>query len=307
MIYVSTFPSLTLTNDTECDIIMNMETSQKIRNTFERYRQTGKLFISNTPYGYIIKDKQIVVDEDAAAVVRMIFDMKISGMSNQGIADMLNDKGIKSPLEYRISKGYTDSGSHFKKDKDESAAWQSMSVKRILENPIYIGMLVQGKTTSASCNDSRRYERDPSDLVVFEHSHEAIITETVFYIVQDLLKKDSYTKGSDKKSYLFSGFAYCSGCGRIIYHENLSKGKTIWRCKNKECTCKARINEDQLKESVFKALKLHVDAAISSSEFDIAEMKELTRGLVATFIDKIEVVNKNKIRIFFRFSETEKH
>lgn len=366
-----------------------METSQKIRNVFEHCRQTGRLFVGNTVFGYIIKDRQIVVDEEAAEIVRMIFDMKISGLSNQGIANILNDKGIKSPLEYRLEKGYADFGSHFQ--KKESAVWQSMSIRRILENPIYIGMLVQGKTTTASYKDHRRYERDPSDQVVFEHAHEAIVSETVFYIVQDLLSKDSYTKGATKKSYLFSGFAFCGNCGSLLYHENGYKGKAFWVCKNKECDCKARQFEKNIVDGVFGALKVHVNAAleageptlsnidtdvkvidndkssgiqeqldqtlkareklsehlkndmISKADFDelnnfydikikklkneleqlistkakfrsnfddiklmyqdVAEMKELTRGMVATFIDRIEIVSKKKIRIYFRFKD----
>ena len=163
-----------------------METSLKIRNVFEHYRQTGKLFIGNTPFGYVIKDKKIVVDEEAAAVVRMIFDMKINGSSNQGIADILNENGVKSPLEYRISKGYADSGSHFK--KDENAVWQSMSVKRILENPIYIGTLIQGKTTSASYKDRRRHDRDgyahdPNDY------HRLIIVEKEAAIIREIFER----------------------------------------------------------------------------------------------------------------------
>ena len=364
-----------------------METSQKIRNVFEHCRQTGKMYTGMSVYGYHIVDKQFVIDEEAAEVVRMIFDLKISGMSNQGIANILNDKGIKSPLEHRIEKGYGLSGSHLKKDK--KALWQFISVKRILENPVYIGALIQGKTTTASYKDKRRYKREPSDLIVFEHAHEAIVSETVFYIVQDLLSKDSYAKAATKKSYLFSGFAFCGNCGQVLYHEN-GQGKPFWVCRNKECDCKARLLEKNIVDGVFGALKVHVNAALAagkpvssaddvkisdnrdklselrqqldqtlqardklaghlknemisktdydelnafyenkigklknliasvqqtkanfSSNFDdirlmyqdIAEMKELTRGMIATFIDRIEIVNKKQIHIYFRFKD----
>ncbi len=365
-----------------------METSQKVRSVLEHYRQSGKFIGNHAAYGYIIKDKHLEVDEEAAENVRRIFDMKISGLSNQGIADLLNEEGILSPLEYKLAKGVGATGKHLR-DGDR-ALWQSVSIKRILENPVYIGTLVQGKTTSVSYRDRRRFKRDPAELVTFENAHDAIVSETAFLIVQDLLNKDSYTKGN-KKSYLFSGFAYCGNCGNVLYHTQDAKRNSVWVCKNKECSCKVRMLEKPLADAIYITLKTHMDIVVNHSEpvstedymknirredleivecrkqldsmkhsqeclkeqvdkgivsdSDYSEMKcfyedkiakiqyeidtmtrnrlhmlnaaeeikeryrmyfdmtELTRGVVATFIDKIEVISKDKIRIFFRYSD----
>ena len=190
------------------------ETSQKVRAVLEHHRKSGKFIGNHAPYGYCIIDKALVVDEDAAETVRRIFRMKISGMNNQAIADELNRNVISSPLEHKAERGTGVTGAHLK--RSSKAVWQSMSIRRILENPVYIGTLVQGKTYSNSYRDRRRFRRDPAQQDRFENAHEAIISDTEFLIVQDLLSRDSYSKAG--KSYLLSTFAYCGGCGEMLYH-----------------------------------------------------------------------------------------
>ena len=339
---------------------------------------------NHTVYGYVIKDRHLEVDEEAAEIVRKIFDLKIEGLSNQGIAEYLNSCNVASPLEHRITNGSTAMGRHQK--KGDKALWSSASVRRVLENPIYIGTLVQGKTTSVSYRNRKRIRRDPLELTAFENAHEAIISDTVFLIVQDLMNKNGYSN-TQRKSYLFSGFAYCGNCGKqLIHRENGS-----WRCRNTECTCKPTIKETDLSDAVFRTLKTHIDIVLNPEMFPVsevsenqetvagkeqqkleseisrfrksqemlpaqkqkgiisqadyeemmqfydakigraehkieqiqhqnaqlmncideikdhyrryAEMSELTRGILVTFIEKIEVFSKTKIRIYFRYAD----
>lgn len=364
-----------------------METSQKVRSVLEHHRRNGKFIGNHTVYGYVIKDKHLEVDPEAADIVRKVFEMKVNGLSNQSIGEYLNQCGVKSPLEHKINKGIATPGLHLR--EGEQALWSSASVRRILENPIYIGTLVQGKTTSISYRDKRRFKKDPSEMAVFENAHDAIVSDTVFLIVQDLLQKDNYSKAK-KESYLFSSFAFCGNCGSPLYHRQDGGRAAYWQCKNKACQQKGTIKEPVLIETVFKTLKLHMDvvlnhavpiipdsisgtslvdlqqqeltrqveqlkqskihlseqeklgvitesdllemtrfydAKIAKAEFEIAEtqnqkvrmlscmdeireqyckyfeMTELTRGTVVTFIEKIEVFSKDKIRIVFRYGD----
>lgn len=365
-----------------------METSQKVRSVLEHHRRNGRFIGNHTVYGYVIKNKCLEADPEAAEIVRKIFELKINGLSNQSIGEYLNQCGVKSPLEYKIDKGISATGKHLR--EGEKALWSAVSVRRVLENPIYIGTLVQGKTTSVSYRDKRRFKKDPSEMAVFENAHEAIISDTVFLIVQDLLQKDNYSKAR-KESYLFSSFAFCGNCGKPLYHRQ-TNGKTVyWECRNKECCNKGTIKEPILIDTVFKTLKMHMDVVlnhakpiyesnaipntslidlqqkeimqqieqlkesksclakqkdlgvitendvlemskfydskISKAEFEIEEiqnrrqrmlncideireqyrryfeMSELTRGIIVTFIEKIEVFSKHKIRIFFRYED----
>lgn len=364
-----------------------METSQKVRSVLEHHRRNGRFVGNHTVYGYVIKDKHLEVDPEAADIVRKMFEMKINGLSNQSIGEYLNQCGVKSPLEHKIDKGIATPGMHLR--EGEQALWSASSVRRVLENPIYIGTLVQGKTTSVSYRDRRRFKKDPSEMAVFENAHDAIVSDTMFLIVQDLLQKDSYSK-TKKESYLFSSFAFCGGCGCQLYHRQDSGRAAYWQCRNKNCHQKGTIKEAILIETVFRTLKMHMDvvlnhakpiapddvpgtslidmqqeelarqaeqlkhskihlseqeqlgvisesdltemsrfydAKIAKAEFELAEirnqkarmlncideireqyrkyfaMTELTRGIVVSFIEKIEVFSKDRIRIFFRYGD----
>ena len=364
-----------------------METSEKIRSVLETKRQNGQFIGNHTVYGYLIKDRQLVIDEKAAEVVRKIFDLKIEGKSNQAISDYLNSIGVASPLEHRIANGNTAMGKSNR--KGDKAQWVSSSVRRILENPIYTGTLIQGKTTSASYRNRTRIQRDPSELTAFDNAHDAIISDTVFLIVQDLLKKDNYSK-CEKKSYLYTGIAFCGNCGTPLYHRQDKDYPAYWLCKNTSCPCKGSIKEIPLTDAVFKTLKTHISLVLNPEEYlsettepehtipetelkeyeteilraenakemlliqkekgtisqadcdemmcfyndkirkakyqieqihhqkskiqncisevreqyrQYAEMTKLTRRLLVTFIEKIEVFSKTKIRIYFRYAD----
>lgn len=260
------------------------ETSQKVRAVLEHHRKSGKFIGNHAPYGYCIIDKALVVDEDAAETVRRIFRMKISGMNNQAIADELNRNGISSPLEHKAERGTGVTGAHLK--RSSKAVWQSMSIRRILENPVYIGTLVQGKTYSNSYRDRRRFRRDPAQQDRFENAHEAIISDTEFLIVQDLLSRDSYSKAG--KSYLLSTFAYCGGCGEMLYHRQ-DGSRESWQCRNKKCSNKGNIRDDKLQDVVFTTLKAHLAVALNGQ--DAAEKPALVQELSA-FTAKYKSIQK---------------
>ena len=241
-----------------------METSQKIRNVLEHYRNSGKFIGNHTVYGYVIKNKHLEVDAEASETVRKIFNMKIDGMSNQAIATYLNDIGVSSPLEYKIENGVSVTGTHFR--NGEKALWSSVSVRRVLENPIYIGTLIQGKTTSLSYRDRRRFKKDPSELIAFENSHEAIIPETTFLIVQDLLSRDTCSGKNLDRVHVFSGFAYCHNCGKPLYHRHSAKQDAYLECHNKECHHKGTVKEKILLNAVFETLKKHMEVILNYSK-----------------------------------------
>jgi len=185
-------------------------------------------------------------------------------MSNQAIGSYLNSIGVESPLEYRIVNGNTAMGLSNRKGK--KAQWSSSSVRRILENPIYTGTLVQGKTASASYRNRKRVQRDPSELTAFDNAHDAIVSDTVFLIVQDLLKKDNYSK-YEKKSYLYTGIAFCGNCGKVLYHRH-DKGRAAnWQCRNTSCKCKGSIDEKPLTDVIFTTLKTHISLVLNPEDY----------------------------------------
>ena len=120
--------------------------SVKIRSHLEVKKRKGQFVGAFAAYGYLKSpdDKnQLVVDDYAAEVVRDIFRWKLEGMSQQGIADRLNADGVLSPSEYKRSLGMKYI-SGFK--SNPQAKWSAVAVGRILKNPLYIGVMVQGKS-----------------------------------------------------------------------------------------------------------------------------------------------------------------
>ena len=122
--------------------------SIKIRSNLEIKRKKGECVTPFVAFGYrkTKTDKhKLEIDPSADSVVQDIFKMKLRGMSQDAIANRLNELGILSPFEYKIS-----SGSRYETGfrQKEQALWSSVTVRRILENEVYIGNLVQGKRTT---------------------------------------------------------------------------------------------------------------------------------------------------------------
>lgn len=119
--------------------------SVKVRSQFEIKRKKGEFIGSFAVYGYKKNPEnknQLVVDAYAAGVVRDIFRWRLSGMSNEKIAERLNDQGVLSPAEYKRSLGLRyQSGFHV----EGQAMWSPVAIGRILSNQTYLGWVVQGK------------------------------------------------------------------------------------------------------------------------------------------------------------------
>ena len=189
-------PFKNLINDAYCRDI-----SIKIRSHLEVKRKNGEYIGAFTPYGYQ-KDSdnknKLVIDVYAADIVKEIYRMKLSGMSQTAIANALNKQGVLSPMEYKHSLGIRIQD-NFK--THEQAEWSAMSVKRILENEVYTGTLVQGKRTTPNHKVKKLMKKPETDWVRIEKNHEAILSEREFALVQRLLGMLEHTdKGRTKQT-----------------------------------------------------------------------------------------------------------
>ena len=153
---------------------------------------------------------KLEIDPSAGGVVQDIFKMKLQGMSQDAIANRLNELGILSPFEYKIS-----SGSRYETGfrQKEQALWSSVTVRRILENEVYIGNLVQGKRTTPNHKVKQTYVKPEDDWIRIEKNHEPLVSDRDFEIVQRLLGMDTRTSPDQKQVYLLSGIAVCADCG----------------------------------------------------------------------------------------------
>jgi len=191
-------------------------TSVNVRGTLNMNRKQGKFIGSFPTYGYL-KDPddhhKLIVDEEAAPVVRMIFDKYIAGTSIMGIAKELNAMGIPNPSAYKRLKGYN--YKHPDGGKNDGL-WPDSSVRRILSNEMYIGNMVQGKNTTVSYKIHQCRAVPKEDWIKVTGTHEAIIDPDTFSKAQTLLGRHIRKPPSQNQVHLLAGFVRCAKCGRIM-------------------------------------------------------------------------------------------
>ena len=284
-------PFKNLINEAYCRDI-----SVKIRSQLEIKRKNGQFLGSFATFGYL-KDEQnknkLAVDEYAADIVRDIFKWKLEGVSPQDIADTLNKLGILSPMEYKRSLGMKFTTS-FK--TNTKALWSAGTVIRILKNPIYTGVLVQGKETTPSYKVHKRITKDESEWIVIEDSHEAIITKIDFNSVQKILKLDTRRSPDDEAVQLFSGMVFCGDCGASMVRKTVPAGgrKYIYYVcsahkQDKSCS-PHRMRDTVLEGIVLDSLKQHIREVVDMSELieitDTAPLRTAQAQKVQRQLDK---------------------
>jgi len=199
------------------------ETSKKVRMAFQAMARRGERLATRAPYGYK-KDpenpKKIIVDEASATVVRHIFELCISGKGPSQIARQLEKEQIYTPTMYE----YMETGVRLTGFNEEMPyRWTPDTVSSILEREDYIGNTVNCRYTRLSYKDKRRVERPESEHMRVEHSHEAIIDDETWRLVQKLRANKRRPKkmdGLDK----YSGLLFCEDCRSKMY---FVRGRTI--------------------------------------------------------------------------------
>lgn len=266
------------------------DTSVKIRSHLEVKRQSGAYIGAFVVMGYKKSEEdkhKIVVDKEAAVLIKQIFSLYFMGISATAIAHKLNIENVPSPAEYKKL-----SGSKFKANaqKRHKAQWSAKAIIRILSNPIYTGTLIQGKHTTINYKVKKVIEKDSSEWAVKYNNHEAIIPQDYFERVQHLLKQDTRVNPGNKEPYLFSGFLKCGDCGdSLIRRTNKYNGKiyVYYMCSQNKlkmgCTSH-RVSESVLYESVFTAINTYCK-----------NVAQLSERLSAIPLDELKAVKLAKI------------
>ena len=257
-------PFKNLMNDAYCRDI-----SIKIRSNLEAKRKDGQYIGAFTPYGYLKDEKdknKLVADTYAAGIVQDIFRMKIQGMSQSKIADYLNEHGILSPLEYKHSIGIN-LQENFK--LNAQAKWDAVSVRRVLENEIYTGTLIQGRRTTPNHKVKKVVERPTNEWIRIENNHEEIISKREFDLVQRLLSLDTRLPQNGDEVYPLSGLAVCAECGSPMTKKNVPAGGKVYsyyvcsgHSNRRGCTSTHRIPKQKLEDTVFSLLQQHIQAVL---------------------------------------------
>lgn len=284
-------PFKNLINEAYCRDI-----SVKVRTQLEIKRKSGQYIGAFAVYGYM-KDEtdknRLIVDEYAADIVRDIFSWKLDGMSPQDIAVRLNQSGILSPMEYKKSLGMKFATS-FK--ANAQAAWSANSVLRILKNPVYIGVLTQGKETTPSYKVRKRIIKPEDEWTVIPDSHEPIIRREDFESVQKVLTLDTRRSPNDSNVQLFSGMVFCGECGASMVRKTVPSGNkkyVYYVCsahkQDKSCASHG-MRDTALEEVVLETVKQYIRDVIDLDDIlsmtDTAPLRTAEAQKVQRQLDK---------------------
>lgn len=192
------------------------DTSNKIRAAFKAKADSGKPLTSKPPYGYL-KDpgdkNHWIVDKDAAHVIREAYRLCMQGCGPTQIANKFTEQGYLNPTAHAKSLGINapDTRIHV-----GDRTWDNSTVAAILSRIEYLGHTVNGRTYRKSYKNKKQIKRDRSEWQIFENTHEAIIDQETFDIVQHLRDGRRRLTPIDE-SPLLSGLVYCADCGARMY------------------------------------------------------------------------------------------
>lgn len=263
------------------------DTSIKIRSQLEIKRKRGDFIGSFAVYGYK-KDPdnrhQLIVDDFAADVVRDIFRWKLEGVSAGDIADRLNTAGIASPMGYKKSQGIRFSTPFH---SNEQPRWIAVTVLRILKNPVYMGVLEQGKNTTTSYKVNQRVRKPKADWAVIANAHEAIIDPFDYEIIQKVLSMDTRTSPGADAVELFSGMVSCGECGSAMIRKTVTAGNKkyvyyVCAAHKAEKSCSSHSLRDvALTSIVLEALQRHIQDVITLSDLlALTETAHLQKAII---------------------------
>ncbi len=229
--------------------------SDNIRSVLKNRRENGFHIGAFALYGYKKDPDQkghLIIDEEAAAVVREVFTLFSQGYGKTAIARMLNDRGIPNPTEYKRLKGL-----RYKQPKARnSTLWKYFAISDMLVNEIYIGNMVQGKYGSISYKTKQNKPRPKSQWYIVEGTHEPIIDRELWDRVQKMIKERA--KPFDVGTIgLFARKARCANCGYVM-RSSKSRGKHYLQCSNrhvaKDACIGSFISVDKLEQLVIDEL-----------------------------------------------------
>ena len=251
--------------------------SIKVRSNLDVKRRQGDFVSPAVPYGYKRSETdktRLAIDEPAANIVRLIFAKKIEGQSNRQIAALLNHMKVSTPIRYK-----QESGSRAKTAFQvySTPKWYGTTVRRILENEIYTGTLLQGKTYRPNYKIRKPVARPQKDWFRKEDAHEAVISRKDFELVRSIMDTDTHQSAGQETVYPFSGIVYCGNCNQSCNRkQTVKKNKSYfyYGCylSNHTTCCRGFcINESYLEQTVLNTLRQYID--------DLTDMEQMLSHL----------------------------
>ena len=242
-----------------------LDISRKCKSVQQQYIKDGRFVGRVAPYGFTFSPDdchKLIIDEEAAIVVRQIFEWTIEGITVGEITRKLNEAKILPPIQYKQSKGFNTQNRFA-----DSKHWRIWSITEMLSNRMYIGDMVQNKRQKVNY---KAISIPPEKWVIVQNTHEPIISREMFDEIQKIRQKISESNAEKKYNgayspHLFKGKVFCAKCGHIMKRKRQNKDGTYWfRCESKwkftndTCTV-VSVKEADLKNEIIGIIQKHAE------------------------------------------------
>ncbi len=244
---------------------------ERVTNKIATSKEQGLWMGGTLPLGYDVKDKELIINEKEAKVVKYIFERYMELKSMAELARELNKKGYRTK-KFQARSGKVHGGEIFKK----------ATVRRIITNPIYMGKI-------------RHYDKQ------YEGKHEAIIEEEKWQKAQELIKNRPY-QGKKYEEAPLKGIIKCKSCDvnmTLTYSKKKNKRYRYYVCNNhlsgKGCKSVTRtiVAGEIEKEVMKKAEQLYENWGEKVEEkWEAGKQKEIVKKLIEVVLvreDGIEI------------------
>ena len=309
--------------------LYSKDISRKVSTALKAQMEQGTFQKRNLPYGYRWNEEHtnMVIDEETASYVRLIFQRKIEGCSMPMILDELDRLGAPN-TELRKRQNGTRTG-----DGCSCKGWHKSTVYGILTNPHYVGDTVLGRSMVAIYKGIKSHNvKDKDEWIVFPNTHQAIISREDFQKVQDIMNAASVARQTKMQKSeeiratlinLFDGKIFCADCGKRMYfhRKKVDKRKdggwyAFYECSTyvgrryEHCTAHY-IRQDRLERDVLAAIQLQVKAALDydklldklrGSEGE-KNIRDKQNALITSLKLKLSGVSKKRTRLYEDFAE----
>ena len=309
--------------------LYSKDISRKVSTALKAQMEQGTFRKRNLPYGYKWNEEHsnMVIDEDSAKFVRLMFEWKIEGWSIPSILDALDRMGAPNPEARKREVGTRDG------DPSNHTGWYSSTLYCILTNPHYVGDTVLGRSMKAIYKNIPSHNvKDKDEWIVFPDTHEAIVSREDFQKVQDIMNAASEARQTKMQKSeeiratlvnLFEGKIVCADCGRKMYfhRKRIDKDKrgrwyAYYECSTsvsrryEHCTSHYT-RQDKLEADVLAAIQLQVKVALNydkllgklrGSEGE-KSIRDKLNATITSLNLKLGGVSKKRIRLYEDFAE----
>ena len=320
--------SLSVSLQNLVNAMYSRDISKKVSTALRAQMETGTFRNRNLPYGYLWNEDKTayVVDEEAAAVVRQIFEWKRQEVSVYTIVERLKAGGIESPERHKRRAGSRNG------DNIQGEGWCPSTIRGILQNRAYIGEMICGKSETALYKGLKKRLTEKDNWIVVSDAHPPIVSVSDFEAVERQMREDSAHRetamewSADIRAGmidLFAGKIFCADCGKRMHY----KRQRICGCKNVtfrgvyDCSTHVRrghatcfnhfIRQDALNEKVFNAIRDQLQVALDYERLLLAmrggsgeaSVREKHKAAVASVKLRLNALKKKRAGLYESYVE----